>query len=236
MRLGDADKLVTFFTLRYGKIKVVAKGAYKTKSRLGGRLEPFGYGNVIYFGKEKADLFRLNSIDSVDPFLAIHSDLSKISRAWVAAEFVDICQRERDVNREGFALLLTLFQLIAAEPDVDRQNLTLRAFELKYLTLIGFRPVVDRCVDCGVAVASALRFNPRRGGVVCSKCTPNDPYAGPISAGAVKMMERLIGIPLTRASRMGASGGIYDELSRAINGQIAAHFNRGLRSEPFLAL
>ena len=41
VKLGEADRIVTLLTRDHGKIRAVAKGVRRTKSRFGGRLEPF---------------------------------------------------------------------------------------------------------------------------------------------------------------------------------------------------
>ena len=39
-KLGEADRIVSFMTERHGKVRAVAKGVRKTKSKFGARLEP----------------------------------------------------------------------------------------------------------------------------------------------------------------------------------------------------
>ena len=53
MRLGEADKLATLLTSKKGKVKAVAKGARRSRSRFGAALEPFTYCNVILFEKSR---------------------------------------------------------------------------------------------------------------------------------------------------------------------------------------
>lgn len=40
-KLGEADRILTLLTRDHGKVRAVAKGVRRTKSRFGGRLEPF---------------------------------------------------------------------------------------------------------------------------------------------------------------------------------------------------
>ncbi|MBI4828034.1 MAG: DNA repair protein RecO [Nitrospinae bacterium] len=236
-RLGEADKIVTFFTLRFGKIRAVAKGAFKPKSRFGGRLEPFVHSNVIAFGKEKADLLRLNSCDVLTHFSALRDDFARLNRAFVAAELLDVCQKERDVNEEGYALALAFLKTLAQETHPDRQDMLLRLFEIKYLAQIGFRPSLSRCVICRKpATGTRLGFNAARGGVVCAPCLAGDPWAVAAPAGAVRLLERGLDTPLERAGRLTAAGGLMASVERLVGEMVKAHVSRELRSERFIRL
>ena len=53
IKLGESDRIVTFVTQGHGKVRAVAKGVRKTKSRFGGRLEPTGHVSLLmYEGRE----------------------------------------------------------------------------------------------------------------------------------------------------------------------------------------
>lgn len=237
MRLGEADKIVTFFTARYGKIKAVAKGATKAKSRFGGRLEPFVHCNIVVFGKEKADLMRLNSCDIVEPFSLLRDSYDKLCRAYVSAELVDACQKERDVNEEGFALALAAWRMLSTEDNPDRQDLLLRVFELKYMALAGLAPRLDACVYCGAAVTPPeTGYNALRGGVVCRSCLESDPAAGRISVGAVRLMARCLASPLEMVARMSAGRELLADIEKFVSEFVSTHVSRELRSERFLKI
>ncbi len=65
MNLSDADKIVTFLTRKFGKIKCVAKAARRMKSRYGASLEPMSHLSLIYFGKENQSLYKVSQCDIV---------------------------------------------------------------------------------------------------------------------------------------------------------------------------
>jgi len=237
MRLGDSDRLVTFFTLRHGKLKAVAKGAVKPKSRFGGRLEPFNLVNMIAFGKEKAELLSLNSCDITEMFPALCAKLDTMARAWSCAEFVDHMQRDRDENSEGFGLLVSTWRALGRETDSRRQSLLLRIFELKYLESAGLRPVLDKCAGCGGKISSPeAGFSSRRGGAVCRRCFQEDPSALRISAGALMLMKKGMELPIEKAGRLTAGQGGVEEIEKAVADFIRAHVRREMRTEKFLRL
>ena len=46
-KLGEADRIITLLTRHNGRVRAVAKGIRRTKSRFGGRLEPFTHVDVM---------------------------------------------------------------------------------------------------------------------------------------------------------------------------------------------
>ena len=78
INLSESDKLVTFMTKRYGKVKCVAKAARKIKNRFGATIEPLSHIQLIYFGKENQTLYRLNHSDIIHSFQDIRDDLQKV--------------------------------------------------------------------------------------------------------------------------------------------------------------
>ena len=62
-RLGEADKIVSLFTRQMGRLRAVAAGARRTKSRYGSTLEPLSYVRIWVFERENRDLLRMNSAE-----------------------------------------------------------------------------------------------------------------------------------------------------------------------------
>ena len=51
-KLGEADRIITLLTRRHGKVRAVAKGVRRTKSKFGARLEPFSHVDLqLYTGR-----------------------------------------------------------------------------------------------------------------------------------------------------------------------------------------
>ena len=83
-RLGEADKIVSLFTRQWGRLRAVAAGAQRPKSRYGGTLEPLSYVRLWLFERENRDLLRLNSAELLESFF----DMQKDYRLQVAAQYV----------------------------------------------------------------------------------------------------------------------------------------------------
>ena len=83
INLSESDRLVTFFTKNYGKVKCVAKGARKAKNCFWGSLEPMSLIHLIYFGKENQSLYRLNHADIIESFQSIRDDFGNFTKEFI---------------------------------------------------------------------------------------------------------------------------------------------------------
>ena len=105
IKLSETDKLVTFMTEKFGKVKCVARGARKIKSRFAGSLEPMSYVYLIYFGKENQQLFSLNSADIIQSFHLLRDDFQKLYTGIYLNELVDAMTAEVQEDKQIFQLL-----------------------------------------------------------------------------------------------------------------------------------
>src|SRR5574342_1388532 len=88
MNLGEADKLVTFFSLDRGRLKGVAKNARKSFRRFGAGLEPFTHCRLQLHEREHQELLRIESAEIVTQHFAITGDLGRTAVGSVILELV----------------------------------------------------------------------------------------------------------------------------------------------------
>ncbi len=167
-RLGEADKIVSLFTRQFGRLRAVAAGAHRTKSRYGGTLEPLSYLRLWIFERENRDLLRLNSADLLESFF----DMQKEYRIQVAAHYLaEVCERvipEREVNDRAFRLLLAVLRALKQGGEISRPLLY---FNYWLLSLAGFLPNFDRCVACGRTLGEKPAYYGQGSeGLLCAAC------------------------------------------------------------------
>lgn len=167
-RLGEADKIVSLFTRQLGKLRAVAAGARRSKSRYGSALEPLSYIRIWLFERENRDLLRLNSAEILESFF----DMQKDYRLQVAAQYVgEVAERflpEREVNERAFRLLLAVLRALRRSGEVSRPLLY---FDYWMLRLGGLLPDLKHCANCGRVLGSAGGFYGRGAeGLVCQSC------------------------------------------------------------------
>ncbi len=162
---NDADRLVTFFTEDFGKLKGVAKHARRSKKRFGGGFEPGSVGRISFAEKQNAELVRIDEFTVEEPAWKIAVSLERITALYIALELADKMLPLNHASRKRFGLLTRWINFIGAfEPDHGHKH----AFFYKWLAASGLEPVFDRCIVCGKKECDSI--DSAHGGAVCKGC------------------------------------------------------------------
>ena len=230
---GESDKIVTFFTLEEGKLKGIAKGARRSRKRFSNCLDLFCQVRIQFFEKEDRALTRIDQCDGVDFFPALSEDIMKMSYGSYFVELVDALVRERQVNRGAFELLSSFLSILANH--TPREEM-LRVFEIRLLSLVGYRPHLDGCVTClkPVERMEEVYFDPARGGILCERCTNPRERVFSVSKGTVKLLIRSADTELDKIQRLRFTPGALRESRDILPYFIQHHVSRPLKSLRFL--
>ncbi|MGI9023218.1 MAG: DNA repair protein RecO [Acidimicrobiales bacterium] len=242
MRLGEADRIVTLLTRGRGKVRAVAKGVRKTKSRFGARLEPLGHVALLLYEGRELDI--VTQVESIEHFRAIREDLDRLSKAHALLEVADQVAQERHANVGLYRMLVGALRALA----VHDSPLLVPAFFLKVLAGEGASPVLDGCAGCGLAgpalpgpsgplsgsqgpsgpLSGKLAFDLVEGGVLCPDCARRT-SAPAISPEALELIRRVLTGDLAGALNAG-DGSAAAEVDRLITRSLEHHLERRLRS------
>lgn len=220
MRLGEADKLVTLLTLKKGKVKAVAKGARRPRSRYGASLEPFTYCNVILFDKKPTILMRMNQADILHPFMKIREDLEWIGAASRMVNIVSALLPEGEANPKIFSLLLAGLGEVEKN---DHLEWLVRVFEIRCLQHAGYQARLDHCLICHREIESKpVYFSPKNGGTLCAPCarTIADPLEF-ISPGTVSLLRLVARMNWSGLSRLKATPKMLQEVKSVNDAHLA---------------
>jgi DNA repair protein RecO (recombination protein O) len=168
---GEADRVVVLLSPNTGSLRVVAKGIRKTKSRFGGRLEPFTHVDLVLY--EGRSLGTVTQVAVIEAHPVLRGHLDRVLAAGAMVEAVDAVAQEGEPSARLFLLLqrgLRSLEAVGSSPDL------LTAYLLKLAAAIGVAPSLDRCAGCGGP--GPMRFSFDAGGAVCQRCRP---------AGAVRL-------------------------------------------------
>lgn len=168
-KLGEADRIVTLITRRHGKVRAVAKGVRRTKSRFGARLEPFGHVDVQFYTGRTLDV--ITQVETVDAFgIGIVGDYSRYTAGCAVLETADRLAVEEGEPAIRLYLLVAgaLRALSAGEHD---PLLILDAFLMRGMAYAGWSPAVSECAKCAEP-GPHQAFNVQAGGSVCVRCRP----------------------------------------------------------------
>jgi DNA repair protein RecO (recombination protein O) len=214
LRYGEADRILHLYTPMRGRVGAIAKGVRRTRSRFGGRLEPFSHVD-LQLHEGRSDLLTVTGADSIDPHARLRDGAAALDAAGRACDAVARLFESGDAHPEVFHLLcneLRLLEDVTATTTLANQL----AFRLKLLVAAGFGPQLSACASCGER-EHLFGFSGAAGGVVCEACEAS---AFPLDADAHAFMVEALGRPLAQvpASELRA----LRQVERAIT-ELAGH-------------
>jgi DNA repair protein RecO (recombination protein O) len=199
---GEADRVLHVYTAALGRIGVVAKGVRRTKSRFGGRLEPFSHVELSVH-RGRGELGTVTGASLVHSHDAVRRDPYRLQVGLVGLEAMLRLFTEEERNDRAFlALTRFLDALDERDPQPGRRpalDPLVLSFQLKLLWLSGFLPHVGSCVECG-AEDGLVAFDASAGGAVCAAC---DHGAVALSPGGLHGLGALLGAPIADATTLG---------------------------------
>ena len=234
MPLGEADRIITFYTADAGKVRAVAKGVRRLKSRHGGHLELLNCVSVSLSRGRNLDV--VNEAQATRTFRAVREDLPRLSRAMYMAELVDGFSVEQSPNE---ALYLSLVDALRWLGESERPDLLLRHFEIRLLDQSGYRPEIYDCVECRTTLEPGDHlFSCAVGGVMCPGCrTRSSDALIPLSLSAMKVLRFLLRErEHARVEALKVSDGVVREIERLLRAYIRFLAERELKSAEFMNL
>jgi DNA repair protein RecO (recombination protein O) len=228
-KLGEADRIVVLLTQGEGKVRAVAKGVRKTKSRFGGRLEPFSHVDVsLYRGRGELDT--VTQVEVVSAFRALREDYDRVTAGIAMLEAVDQVAQEREAAVRIFLLLVRALRALDGDP--RDPSVVLDAFLLKLMALEGYRPTLAECAGCGGA-GPYQRFSIARGGALCERCRSG--AESTLDQRTVPLLAELLGGDLEGAAAAAPPRAPRREAGTVIRSFVEYHLDRRLRSYPMVA-
>ena len=199
---GEADRVLHLYTAASGRIGAMAKGVRRTKSRFGGRLEPFSHVE-LGLHRGRGELGTVTGASLVRSHDRIRSDGYRLQVGLVGLEAMLRLYTEEEQNDRAFlALTRFLDALDDREPQPEKRpahDPVVLSFQLKLLWLSGFLPHVGSCVECG-APDGLVAFDAAAGGALCAAC---DRGALELSPEGLHGLTALLGSPIADAPSLG---------------------------------
>lgn len=168
--LSESDKIVVMYSQDKGLIKCVAKGAKKSNSKLGGRLDMFVANKLLLYKGKSLD--RICQAEALNTFNKTRSNYDKLLYSSYLAEVINNFCTENDVNSND---IYNLFYL-ALEHISNSKNKTeiltyVIKFQLKIMKLLGYEPTFDKCICCNKTINDDYSyFDIAQGGTLCEDC------------------------------------------------------------------
>ncbi|MBI2217187.1 MAG: DNA repair protein RecO [Candidatus Rokubacteria bacterium] len=231
--LGESDRVVTFFTRRFGKVRGVAKAARRMRSKFSGALELFTLGELVFFDGGRSELVQVDHFDIERPFGGIRADLGRLGHAAWMAESVARLTAERDPHPAMFALLSLALAAVDGGASPSRVAVV---FGARFVDALGHRLRTDACVLCGrggVIAGGRAAVDVDAGGTVCPSCAGAVGGTLSVAAATIDALRRVrtarwgdvMALPLGTAER---------ELRAILEAHVTRLAGQGSRAARFL--
>jgi DNA repair protein RecO (recombination protein O) len=231
-KLGEADRIITVLTKRHGRVRAVAKGVRRTRSKFGATVEPFSHVDLqLYAGRSLDVVVQAEGLTAFGAELV--TDYGRYTAGTAVLETAErLTAEEREPSLRLFLLVVgALRALTGGGPAAEARDpsLVLDAFLLRAMSVAGYAPALEECARCS-APGPHRAFSVPAGGTVCPACRPAG-AASPAPAALVLMVDLLSGdwdaaeVTDLRTRR---------EASGLVAAHLQWHLERGLRSLPLV--
>jgi DNA repair protein RecO (recombination protein O) len=194
-KLGEADRIVTLLARRTGRVRAVAKGVRRTKSKFGGRLEPFTHVDLqLHTGRSLDVITQAETLRPYgEPFASDYPRYTTGTAMLETAEKLTPIEKEPAIRQ----FLLLVGGLRALGDQQHEPRLVLDAYLLRSMAVSGYPPALDECAVCGTRApdfdgrqGAPLPFSVSAGGLLCRSCRA--PGAANPAAATVGLMRALL--------------------------------------------
>lgn len=151
---SEADRIFTLLSKKFGKIKLLAKGVRKLKSRKRGHLELFS--QVKFSAAKLPGIDLITEAELVNDFPKIRDNLAKMSVAYYFSEVISKILREGEAHDEVYDLFLRYLSKLQKENKLKPLRLE---FVKDLLILLGYWPENKKLMDADVTLDDILERN-----------------------------------------------------------------------------
>ena len=233
---GDYDLILTFFTLKKGKITAIAKSAKKSRKRFAGVLELFSVLQVVCSTGRKKGLPVLQEASLIHPFFKIRVDIQKTAYASYWADLINAWLEENETQVQLYHLLY----YVLCELDlgyIPKAVLSI-LFQMRLMTLSGLGPNLNNCSYCQEKKEQIKEkrvvFDLTKGGIACDKCASSASKRLYLSKGTIKQLLWVESGDLAKATRIKFSQATLNESTEFLEEFVCYHLGKQPRSLKFL--
>jgi DNA repair protein RecO (recombination protein O) len=224
-KLGEADRIITLLTKKHGRVRAVAKGVRRTRSKFGSTVEPFSHVDLQLYAGRNLDI--VTQAESITPYgETLVSDYARYTSGTAVLETAErLTAEEREPSLRLFLLVIGALRALGERDP----SLVLDAFLLRAMSVSGYAPALLDCARCGAA-GPHRAFSVPAGGAVCASCRPAG-AASPSPLTLALMADLLAG---EWESAEAADARTRRDASGLVAAHLQWHLERQLRSLPLV--
>ncbi len=227
----ETSQIAIFFTRDYGKVSGILKGIRRSSKKFGSSIDSFSLNDIVYYKYCRSELHLISQCDLKEYYLSIRQDYKRNLAANYMLELVSSIMPTEQKNEEIFQLMLDYLNSLGKISDIDK---LVHIFQVKILSLSGFRPHIDSCVRCQKKVVGRARFSLREGGLLCQNCPSSETNFSIISKGTVASVLYIEQNDWIKSLRLGLTSKVKQELKYILNNFLVYHLEKKINSSRYL--
>lgn len=227
---GEADVILSLLTPNLGKLRAVARGSRRIKSKVGGHVEPLTRVSLSLTTGKGLDI--VTGAQAIDSHRSLREDLDLLSASLYCTELSDALVADEQLAASQYHLLRRTLEWMEqwASP-----QLLISYFELRLVDLSGFLPELYYCVWCrSEIVPDAHAFSPSLGGVLCPNCYNVEGRVIPLPLRVLKVLRYFLRETPENVSRLGLTEEVSGQVEQMLRRYITFILERELHSTRFL--
>lgn len=230
MPVGESDKRIVIYSKEKGKIQVFAKGARKTKSEFLAGTQLFSYCDFVLVKTRYS--ITISQISIIENFYNLRQDIYKLSYSMYIMEVLEYIGLENESNYE--LLKVTLKTLVAINNNIINIKLIICIYEIKIMSLCGYKPELYKCVVCDEKENNFSIFSSKYGGVLCSKCVNKDYNKRIISITTIYTLKFIIESDLENIFSFNVSDKILKEIVGLSDDFMRMHLDKKFKTKEYI--
>lgn len=227
----ESDKILTVLTQERGRLTVLARASRKKGGGISAASQLLVWSELTL--SEHNQRWTLLEAATEREFRRVRSDLERLALGSYFAEVTELLAQEELPGGELLSLLLnSLYVLDATERPLP---LVKSAFELKAMSLAGYRPLLEGCAVCGRPEPEEPRFQLRSGLLHCGACAVRQEEGAslPLDGGSLAAMRHVTGCEKRKLFSYRLSPDAQKRMSAVCEGFLLAQMDRGFRTLEF---
>lgn len=221
----ETSKIAIFFSRDFGKVKGILKGIRKDPKKFSTILSLLSLNHIVFYKKRVSEIHLVGQCDVIDDFGLSRGDLKSFVVSNHIAELVDILMPLEDANKDVFSLIFNFLNSLK-EDHADTKHI----FQIKMLSLSGFKPHFDSCVACDEKISREAYFSHKGGGLLCPKCLYYDRNAESILRGTIATILYIEKSSWQACLRLNTVASLEKQLDKILDCFIQFHVGRSIKT------
>lgn len=226
--IRETDRIITFISETGAKSQGIAKGVRKINSSFSGKLELFNHVRLFLVKGRNLDI--ITQAELINTYKNFYNNLTKLICGMQILSSFNKLLEYKENSKSKYYLLKSILSTLnnSGQPEA-----IVKFAELKLINLLGYKPQIDKCINCQTGDYEYLNFSAYLGGVVCDNCQTNRMRSLPkceietikLYKATLKYLKFISANSFRILGRMRVSEVVLKQLGEIIGQQLQMHFS-----------